>query len=166
MTRVLENEGRGYGNPVTSLTGPLFTDTAIPDAVISDLDIEALDWPGTAVLGVGADSRCAYGSGEATRLVGFHNATGKYTHSQPIARACTYLGQPKCSRTVTVNGRTYTANRGSPPCPPNPQQGMDNVPTGTFIPAPACSPSGSGAKCASARTIHVSRRGKQYRQVT
>ncbi len=134
LTVVLENEGRDYGNPVTSLNGPFFTDTRVTVAV-SNLDIEALDWPGTTLLGVGAASRCAYGSGEATRLVGFHNATGKYTHGMPIAKACTYLGQPKCSRTVTVRGRTYTANRGSPACPPNPQQGTDNVPTGRHIPS-------------------------------
>ncbi len=133
LTVVLENEGRDYGNPVTSLNGTLFTDTQATPA-ISNLDIEALEWPGTTILGVGAGSRCAYGSGEATRLVGFHNATGKYSHGQPIATACTYFGQPKCSRTVTVQGRTFTANRGSPPCPPNPQQGADNVPTGRHIP--------------------------------
>ena len=132
-THVLENEGRDHGNPVTSLNGPVFTDTQVL-VTLRDLDMEAKDWPGTAILGVGAASRCAYGSGAATRLVGFHNATGKYTHGMPIAEACTYLGQPKCSRTVTVRGRTYTANRGSPPCPPNPQQGADNVPTGRHIP--------------------------------
>ncbi len=135
FTLVLGNEGRDFGNPVNSLKGPLFTDTSVRGSAISALEIEALDWPGTTLLGVGAASRCAYGSGEATRLVGFHNATGKYTHGMPIAKACTYLGQPKCSRTVTVRGRTYTANRGSPACPPNPQQGTDNVPTGRHIPS-------------------------------
>ena len=134
LTVVLENEGRHYSEPLTSLNGPLFTDTQVPFA-ISNLDIEAKDWPGTVVLGVGGESRCAYGSGDATRLVSFHNATGKYSHGEPIAEACTYWGQPKCSRTVTVRGRTYTANRGSPPCPPNPQQGADNVPTGRHIPS-------------------------------
>ena len=137
LTEVLENEGRGLDKPVTSLMTGFLTDQtpgAGPSpASVTNLQIEALDWPGTAILGVGSGSRCAYGSGDATRLVGFHNATGKYTHGQPIATACTYWGRPKCSRTVTVRGRTYTANRGSTPCPPNPQQGADNVPTGTRI---------------------------------
>ncbi len=135
FTHVMENEGRGLGDPVTSLNGFLTNQAdqwTFPPAV-TDLDIEALDWPGTTVLGVGGESRCAYGSGDATRLVGFHNATGKYTHGESIATACTYWGKPKCSRTVTVRGRTFTANRGSPPCPPNPQQGADNVPTGRHI---------------------------------
>ncbi len=132
-SQVLENEGRDHGNPVTSLNGPLFTDTQATSA-LRDLDIEAKDWPGTAALGVGATSRCAYGSGNATRLVEFHRETDKYTHGQPIATACPHWGQPRCSRTVTVRGRTYTANRGSPPCPPNPQQGADNVPAGRPIP--------------------------------
>ena len=83
---------------------------------------------------MGSESRCAYGSGDATRLVGFHNASGRYTGGQPIATACTYWGQPKCSRTLTHDGRTYTANRGRPPCPPNPQQDTNNVPTSTHIP--------------------------------
>ncbi len=115
--------------PITSLKGPLFTDTQA-DVAIKDLDIEALlEWPATATLGVGATSRCAYDSGDATRLVDFHNATGKYTHGQPIATACTYWGQPKCSRTVTIEPGTigqrtsYTANRGFPPC-----NDMNNVP--------------------------------------
>ena len=116
---------------MTSLNGFLTDQT--PEAgrfpaSVTNLDIEVLDWPATATLGVGATSRCAYGSGDATRLVGFHNATGTYTHNQPIATACTYWGQPKCSRTVTVRGRTYTANRGSPSC-----DSMDNVPMSTRI---------------------------------
>ncbi len=131
LTEVQLNEGRGLENPVTSLNGFLTDQT--PEAgrfpaSVTNLDIEVLDWPATATLGVGATSRCAYGSGDATRLVGFHNATGTYTHNQPIATACTYWGQPKCSRTVTVRGRTYTANRGSPSC-----DSMDNVPMSTRI---------------------------------
>ncbi len=140
FTLVLGNEGRDFGNPVNSLKGPLFTDTSVRGSAISALEIEALDWPGNAILGVGAGSRCPYGSGGATRLVSFHNAIGSYTHGNPIAEACTYLGQPKCSRTVTVSvpghgNQTFTANRGSPPCPPNQQQAADNVPMGTPQPS-------------------------------
>ncbi len=136
FTQVLQNQGRSWNDPVNTLNGPLFTDMArVADKVYSNLEIEVLDWPGNAILGVGPDSRCPYGSGEATRLVSFHNATGTYSRGQPIAEACTYLGQPKCSRTVTVSvpghgNQTFTANRGSPPCPPNPQQAADNVPMG------------------------------------
>ncbi len=118
--------GTSFNNPITGLIA-----FPLGDVETRDLVIEARDWPATVSFGVGSGSRCAYGDGDATRLVGFHNASGRYTGGQPIAEACTYRGQPKCSRTVTVRGRSYTANRGHPSCGSNMQQGDNNVPMGT-----------------------------------
>ena len=112
---VLNNTGKSCDNPAANLTNFL-NDTSV-DSTVRELDIEARDCPATVLFGVGETSRCAYGAGGATQLVAFHNATGTYSHDQPIARACTYRGHGKCSRTVTIDGVSYTANRGSPPCP-------------------------------------------------
>ena len=109
---------------VTSLTTPL-TDSAprilsrVWTGLVRNLQIEAGGPQGTTTFGVGSAFRCAYGPGEMGNqmVVEFHNATGTYSHSQPIARACPTWGPAKCARSVTVRGRTFTANRGYPPCP-------------------------------------------------
>ncbi len=131
-TQVLANTGRGLSSPVIGLGTNLLADFRRTDGIqpglTTGLDIEAREWPGTAILGVG---RGCHDPMAIPKSVSFSNTAGTYNPRMPIATACTYWGQPKCSRTVTVRGRTYTANRGAPQCPPNPQQGMDNVPTGT-----------------------------------
>ncbi len=108
---------------VTSLTANL-TDPAPQiqnrtwTGLVRNLQIEVLPGPDATTFGVGPDVRCAYGPGDKDdRVVEFHNARGLYFRDQPIARACPTWGPAKCSRSVTVMGHTFTANRGYPPCP-------------------------------------------------
>ena len=79
------------------------------------LTIEALPGPDATTFGVGSSSHCAQTPG-ASGGVAFHNARGTYSRGQPIATACPTWTSPKCSRSVTFMGRTFTANRGYPPC--------------------------------------------------
>ncbi len=131
--------GTGWNNPTIGLM--VFT---LGDVETRDLVVEKRPWPSTVEFGAGPGYRCAYEQGDATDLVGFHNANGRYTGGQPIAVACTYRGQPKCSRTATFQGVSYTANRGSTPCAVeegrNPedgpaQQGSNNVVSETYTPS-------------------------------
>ncbi len=87
--------------------------------LVNNLKIEALPSDtGTTAFGVGSGSRCAYGGGNPDgQIVEFHNANGTYSRGRPIAEACRHWGPAKCSRTVTVQGRSFTANRGYPRCP-------------------------------------------------
>ncbi len=87
--------------------------------LVRNLKIEALPSDrGTTTFGVGSGSRCAYGGGNPDDpIVEFHNATGTYSRGGPIAKACRHWGPAKCSRTVTVRGRSFTANAGYPRCP-------------------------------------------------
>ncbi len=120
-SRALER-APGY---VTSLTANLVS--AAPKVqgltwtgLVQNLQIEARPNPqGMMNFGVGSDVRCAYGPGDRdqTRIVEFHNPTGRYSRGQPIARACPHWGPKKCSRTVTFMGMSFTANRGYPRCP-------------------------------------------------
>ena len=96
------------------------------NGVVRNLRIEALpDSQGRMTFGVGSGSRCAYGAGDADdRVIEFHNADGTYSRGEAIAEACPHWGPAKCSRTVTVDlsaqghgTRTFTVNRGYPPCP-------------------------------------------------
>ncbi len=65
--------------------------------------------------GAGPGSHCAHSAG-AGGGVEFLNPTGTYSRGQPIAIACQTWTTRKCSRSVTFMGRTFTANRGYPPC--------------------------------------------------
>ncbi len=133
--------GKGWNNPHIGLV--VFE---LGDVETRALVVEKRDWPSTVTFGAGSEYRCAYGGeNDAEKLVGFHNVNGRYTGGEPIAKACTYRGNPKCSRTVRIRGLSYTANRGSPPCTgplqdPNkpedgpPQQGANNVVPETYTP--------------------------------
>ncbi len=70
------------------------------DVETRDLTIEAITWPATVTFGVGDQSGCSRSGGRwedgtwipapAIKLVGFHNASGKYTVGQRVATACRY----------------------------------------------------------------------------
>ncbi len=104
--------GTSHSNPLARLTVLRSGNEAA-----RNLKIKALDWPATALFGVGSDSRCAGDDsgrqgawvkdsskvtqlnpdgwtwrreGTAKLLVGFHRASDRYTGGQPIARRCTY----------------------------------------------------------------------------
>ncbi len=48
--------------------------------------IEARHWPTTGTFGAGENARCTCDKGDATRLVSFHNASGRYSRGDPITR--------------------------------------------------------------------------------
>ncbi len=110
---------------VTSLTTPLVgnaprVNSLTLSGAVTNLLIEALDSPGgmthdRTTFGVGPGSHCAQSAG-ASGGVEFHNPTGTYSLGQPIAIACQTYTTRKCSRSVTFMGRTFTANKGYPPC--------------------------------------------------
>ena len=109
---------------VSSLTTPLTAPAPrilgrVWTGLVQNLQIEAGPPQGTTTFGVGAGFRCAYGPGDTDdqQVVEFHNARGTYSHGQPIARACPTWGPAKCARTITFMNRSFTANRGYPPCP-------------------------------------------------
>ncbi len=83
--------------------------------VSQNLTIDALPGPDATTFGVGPGSHCAHTPG-VSGGVQFHNPTGTYSRGQPIATACPTWTARKCSRSVTFMGRTFTANRGYPPC--------------------------------------------------
>ena len=92
--------GTSYNNPLSTLVI-----LGSGDVETQNLTIEALEWPATVTFGVGGQSGCARSGGywqdgrwnpaPKIRLVGFHNASGKYTGGRPIATACRHWAEGK-----------------------------------------------------------------------
>ncbi len=110
---------------------------------------------GTADFVRGGKNNCVAGS---TKPQFYSEFSFVYEHTQPLGmtiKACPYRWlAPKCSRTISIGGISYTANRGAPPCGDNTQQTdpggftvmprTTGVPDGstfnTFAPGPNCAP--------------------------